>query len=342
MAALTACRPADKPAPTIYQVGSYTRPPPTPTLTSPFGAPPVTLPPPPNSVPITSQKALYVNSYRGTPDVATWQNLRIDGLVAQPVSLSMADIRALPPREAMYTLSCISNPVGGGLIGNVVWTGVDLGPLLTRVGTLNSAKYAHFEALDGYTTSVKLEWLAQFGVMLAYAANSEPLTPEHGAPLRLFMPGLYGQKMPKWITRIHLAAEDRLGYWEQEHRGWSNTATIKTHSQIRVPSVINLNWASAVRLEGYAFAGNRKITRVEVGFNGGTPRPAAVMIGTGSSLAWTWWHFDWYPPTPGLYRVTVHATDETGFTQERLLSGTFGQAFPDGTDAVHQVTLKLS
>lgn len=343
-ALLAGCRPADRPPPpTIYVRGSFTRLPPTPSA-APGGMPsaqasPLPLP---TSVPITEQRRLYVKSFRDTPDISKWHGLRIDGLVEHPLTLTMDDIRALPQIEAMRSLECISNPVGGGLIGNLIWIGAELAPLLARAGIRPEAKYALFEASDGYTTSVALKWLTQPGVLLAHRANGEPLLPEHGYPLRLLIPGLYGQKQPKWITHIRFAAEDSLGYWENEARGWSNTAEVRTNSQLRVPKKVSEPFAAVIRLEGLAFAGLRAITRVEVGIDDARPRLQATLISPPSPLVWTWWVCDWQPPAPGLYRLTVHATDETDFTQERIASGPFGAPFPDGTDAVHQLVLRLS
>lgn len=332
--------------PTIYVRGS-TLPPPTPTPTPKVRSAAALTPPIPTSVPITSLDDLYLNSYRTTPTpdaLAAW-SLTIDGLVARPLTLTMDDMRALPPVESMRTLACISNPVGGALIGNLVWTGVDIAPILARAGVQPGAAFANFEAVDGYTTSVAITWITQPGVLLVYLANGEPLPPEHGYPLRLLMPGLYGQKMPKWITRITFAAQERLGYWEQEFRGWSNLATVRTISQVRDPSR-NLPYTDTLRLAGLAYAGHEAITQIEVAIR--TDKAAArawqptTLIRPPSPLAWTWWVYDWSPPAPGLYHIAVRATDETGFFQARESNSTFAGAFPDGTDALHEINLLLT
>jgi DMSO/TMAO reductase YedYZ molybdopterin-dependent catalytic subunit len=342
---IAACRPSDRVAPTVYVRGS-TLPPPTVTPTPP--PLPTTVPESlPFTVPVTPLDKLYVNSYRNTPTeaaLADWR-LEIGGLVERPLMLTMDDIRAMPPLEDMRTLACISNPVGGGLVGNIVWTGVDFAPILARVGVQASAKYANFDAADGYTTSVESSWLTQPGVRLAYLANGQPLPPEHGYPLRLLMPGLYGQKMPKWITRITFAERERLGYWEQDHRGWSNVAAVRTFSQLRQPPR-DVPFAVAIRLAGFAFAGREAITNVEIAIRAGEDEARVwqpvTRIAPPSALAWTWWAHDWSPPAPGLYRIAVRAGDDTGFLQARAASSTFAGAFPDGTDAIHEVNLLLT
>jgi DMSO/TMAO reductase YedYZ molybdopterin-dependent catalytic subunit len=343
---LAACRPRDSTIiPTVYVPGSGD--PLLPTATS-FSTPALqTAEPLPASVPITEVERLYVTSYRTTPvddilDPDTWM-LRIDGLVARPLAISLDDIKRRPAVTEMRTLQCISNPVGGALIGNLNWTGTPLMPILDEAGVNPAAAYAWFDAADGYTTSVERRVLMQPETLLVYAANGAPLLPEHGYPLRLLIPGLYGQKMPKWFNQITFAREDRLGYWEQEHRGWSNTARVLTTSALRGPEQ-EAPFVHPVRIAGLAFGGGRSIEQVEVSTSGGD-RDAewapATLIKPPSPLAWTWWVYDWNPPAPGVYRLAVRATDSTGYRQDRLPTGIFGSPFSEGTNAIHVVTLRI-
>jgi DMSO/TMAO reductase YedYZ molybdopterin-dependent catalytic subunit len=157
------------------------------------------------------------------------------------------------------------------------------------------------------------------------------------------IPGLYGQKMPKWITRITFAAEDRLGYWEGEARGWSNIASVRTHSAFGGgPRTVKLG--SAIRLSGWAFGGNRAIRRVEVNLDRDNPNTwqDAHLTYPPGPLAWTWWAFDWQPSAPGDYRVAVRATDDTGIVQTRAATGMLAGAFPDGVDAIHMITVSVT
>src|SRR5260221_9335690 len=264
---LAGCSPANRAdSPTAYVPGSGTfsptgtRPP---TTARTQAAQSVgTAQPIPGSVPITSIDRLYQHTYRLVPDVklADW-SLRIDGLVDNPLTLTLDDIHAMPVIKEMRTLECIGNPIGGGLVGNITWTGIAFDQVLTRLGVKNTATHASFEAADGYTTTVELKWITQPGVLLVYEANGAPLPKDHGYPLRLLMPGLYGQKMPKWITRITFADHDMLGYWEGPDYGWSNVALVKTNSQIVSPDQ-RARFADPVRIEGLAYAGKRAITQV--------------------------------------------------------------------------------
>ncbi len=322
------------PIPTAYAPGTDKTATPVKPTTTPFPTaqtqPTAALP---ADVPITTVEQLYLHSYRPTPDVTGW-SLSIEGLVDHPLTLTMDDIHALPPITSMRTLECIGNAVGGGLIGNVTWTGVRLADILAKVSVQSAAAFAHFEASDQYTTSVKLEWLTQPDVMLAYAVNGAPLPPDHGYPLRLLIPGLYGQKQPKWITRINFMDHDVLGYWEGPNYGWSNLAVVKTNSQIVTP-YREVAFANPIRVEGSAYAGKRAITRVEVSTTG-TAKGAvwidATLIKPSSKLAWTWWVYDWSPPAPGRYTLAVRATDDTGYTQSLREGGIIAGAFPDGSE----------
>jgi DMSO/TMAO reductase YedYZ molybdopterin-dependent catalytic subunit len=350
-AALTtaaACRPANVSPPTLYAPGGA---PLTPTPTATPAAMPTTARTPepiPGSVPITQMSKLYEKSFRGNPKPDTLEqwSLSIDGLVQTPLKLTLDDLRALPAVEEMRTLQCISNPVGGSLIGNVVWTGATLNELLARVGVNSACQYALFRAADGYTTSVERKWLEQPGVLLVYLANGEPLPLAHGYPVRLSIPGLYGQKMPKWITQITFSETDKLGYWEGEAYGWSNVAEVKTNSQI-VTRERTFPTGQTIRLSGLAYAGKRAIRSVELAITGpGESLDSAAwlpvtMVAPPSPLAWMWWVYDWLPAQPGDYRVTVRATDEKGYTQSRPATGVFSGAFPDGTDALHALSVQI-
>lgn len=339
-AVVAGCR-SSQIAPTIYAPGStqpvIQTPTPQPTVSDTNGLPL------PEAAPLTPINRLYVKSYRTVPD--GWTALQIDGLVGNPITLNIDEIRAMPAQTFIRTLECISNPVGGGLIGNVRWIGTPLAPILERIGIKADAKYVHFEAADGYTTAIELKWLLQPDVMLVYGADETELPSDHGAPLRILIPGLYGQKQPKWLTRMTFATEDKLGYWEGPVYGWSNIAEVKTNSQIRRGDE-KTTVGTSIRFEGFAYAGKRAITKVEISLNG-TGKNANWVSATliqpdpVDPLVWTWWATDWLPSTPGVYSIAVRATDETGFTQSRSAKGVMGGAFPDGTDAIHETILQV-
>jgi DMSO/TMAO reductase YedYZ molybdopterin-dependent catalytic subunit len=162
----------------------------------------------------TDVEQLYITQYdyNNTPEVdaAAW-NLKVDGLVENPFNLTLDDIKALPVYEDVRALECISDPVGGNLIGNMTWKGIHFEEILKRANLKSTVNHVRFEAADGYSTSVTLDWMTQPNVMLAYEMNGKPLTTVHGFPLRLHIPGLYGQKMPRWLTHIEFIDHEFTG-----------------------------------------------------------------------------------------------------------------------------------
>jgi DMSO/TMAO reductase YedYZ molybdopterin-dependent catalytic subunit len=255
------------------------------------------------------------------------------------MALTLDAIRALPAMHDSRVLACISNPAGGALVGNVKVSGADAAYLWPRLDIQPNATHARLEAADGYSTGVTLETLTQPGVMLAYAMNDAPLTIEHGYPLRVLIPGLYGQKMPRWITRLTFLDEPYLGFWER--RGYSDAAAMLTTSMIHSPhdgSELPAN--TPIHLQGVAYGGKRSITHVEVQIDDGGWLEAQI-ITPSSPLAWTTWHLDWRTPARGQVRIGVRATDAAGFTQtedadHRLSAG------PHGTNAIHRITVYVS
>jgi DMSO/TMAO reductase YedYZ molybdopterin-dependent catalytic subunit len=316
-----------------------TEPPATPAPAQPTAGPRTSLQPAPTEILITPVGELYGQTYGDIPEVdAAAFKLTIDGLVENPLTLSLDEIKALPAVEEMLTLECIGNPVGGNLIGNCLWKGCDLAPLLDRVGVKPEAVQARFSAADDYVTSVDLSWLTQPGVRLIYEINGEPLTPDHGAPLRIRMPGLYGQKQPKWLTRIEFIAEEVRGYWESQ--GWSQTAAVKTNSQFFQPRQLSGLAAGEVPVFGVAYAGQREIVAVEVQVDEGDWQPAELLHGP-TPKVWTQWSFAW-PAEAGRHTLRVRATDDAGTTQLMEASSLLGGAFPSGTDEIHKIIVPVA
>ena len=348
LATAAGCRPVGLDIPTPYQPGSTDRPPtatPVPQPTTILTA--TAAPPDPNFGAVTFDKIIVTAAdklydtqynYKKTPtlDAATW-TLKIDGLVDSPQTLTYADVMALTAYEEMRTIECIGNPVGGGLIGNIVWKGFHLEDVLAKVKIKSSATHARFEAGDGYSTAVKVEYITQPNVMMAHSFNGQPLDITHGFPLRIMMPGLYGQKMPRWIQHIEFIDQDYIGYWESN--GYSNIATVHTNSIIKSPSDGSAVTAGdRVAIQGVAYAAPRKITKVEVQIDQGDWQPAQLTPGP-TPLAWTQWHLLWTPTAPGSFQIAVRATDETGFVQTHAANGPFGSHALDGTDAVHVISV---
>ncbi len=334
---ITGCAPTPVPTP------SSPRPTPTPSSEPVTIRPAPALPPPPMK--FTGLDEFYIQSYSATPrvDISTWR-LEIGGLVEQPLTLTYDDIRSLPAREFTWTLECISNPPGGTLIGNQVWRGTPLVPLLERAGIKSEARRVLWRAADGYVTSITLDRVLHPDAMLVYEMAGGPLPPEHGFPLRVFLPGHYGQKMPKWLERIELIAEDVLGYWER--KGWDDKAIIKPNSRIDAPdNGVTLAVGQPLDVEGVAMADEHGVARVAVGVeaeDGQTVWVDTVRTYGENPYTWVVWRTRWTPERPGRYRLYARAWDRDGRTQRkgrgRLLEGTF----PAGSDYMHMVIITVT
>ncbi|BAS28586.1 molybdopterin-binding oxidoreductase [Limnochorda pilosa] len=258
--------------------------------------------------------------------------LRIDGNVERPLELRHEDLAGLEAQvEPFTTLSCISNPIGGDLIGNARWGGVPLRSLLERARLRPGVVDLRFEAADGYTDSIPLEKALHPETLLAWEMNGERLPPDHGFPARLIVPGIYGMKNVKWITRIEAVNEDYKGYWEV--RGWSDTAVTRTLSRIDVPRNGQTVGPGPVYAAGIAFAGDRGISRVEVSFDGGATWREAELEPVPTGLTWVRWLIEWQPAEPGRYTLAVRAYDGRGERQEETSSN----PLPEGATGLHRI-----
>ncbi|MCA1553290.1 MAG: molybdopterin-dependent oxidoreductase, partial [Chloroflexi bacterium] len=173
---------------------------PAPTNTPPPAAPSTT--PVALTTRITPNLEFYVQTYSGEPDIqASGWSLTVDGLVSNPTALRLNDVKALPSATLMRTLECIGNPVGGSQIGNTNWKGALFTSLAEKVGVQPSAKWVVLYGDDGYFTSVPIAMMSNPNTLLAYEMGGEPLPRGHGFPVRMLIPGVYGQKQPKWLMR---------------------------------------------------------------------------------------------------------------------------------------------
>jgi DMSO/TMAO reductase YedYZ molybdopterin-dependent catalytic subunit len=264
-------------------------------------------------------------------DGTTWR-LPVDGQVSNPLSLSLDQIRTgFTSQELFVTLSCISNPVPGPLIGTTLWTGVPFRDVLAQARPLASAKYAHLTAADGFDEAVDLQMVnADPRIMLVYAWNGEPLRQEHGYPLRIYIPDIHGMKQPKWITGINVVPDLIAGYWVT--RGWDKTARMHTTSVIDTVATDSLDMRGGrtyVPIGGIAHAGARGISKVEVQVDLG-PWEAAELRAPLSGLTWVIWRYDW-PFAEGTHVFAVRATDGQGNLQEAQSSPTF----PSGATGIN-------
>jgi DMSO/TMAO reductase YedYZ molybdopterin-dependent catalytic subunit len=271
-----------------------------------------------------------------TPQVSvdSWF-LEIDGLVRRPTRLTYDELLAHDSISVPVTISCVSNEVGGHLVGNAVWQGVPLAELLDRTGLETAAEQVVGESVDGFTAGFPLG-VAVDGrdAIVAYAMNGEPLPVEHGYPVRLIVPGLYGYvSATKWLKRIELTTWDGFdGYWIS--RGWSKDGPIKTASRIDLPREHITPGTSTVA--GVAWAPHRGISRVELRIDDGDWM--ACQLGpVASDDTWVQWWLAW-KATAGHHELQVRATDGTGTTQTRERHG----PAPDGATGWHTRVINVS
>jgi DMSO/TMAO reductase YedYZ molybdopterin-dependent catalytic subunit len=287
---------------------------------------------------ITPTEAFYVTSAGAEPkvDAAKW-SLTIDGLVERPLRFSYDELRRLPEHRTHLTLECISNAVGGRAIGNAAWRGTLLAPLLERAGVRREARYAVCYAADGFSSGHPLERIVRPDNFLAWEMNGAPLTRAHGFPLRILLPGKYGMKMPKWLTRIEMVDREYLGYWER--RGWSNDAERQLRAVVDRPlDGARLEGGTFV-ITGYAVAGAAGVRRVELSTDGGRAwRDAEIFSNPIPAQVWALWKFVWVNAPKGKHTLRVRATDGAGQMQTARSSG----AFPDGSTGWHEIDVTVA
>ena len=263
--------------------------------------------------------------------------LRIDGLVDEPFELTFDELSALPLVERSVTIACVSNEVGGRLVGNATWLGVPLVDLLDRAGVRPEAAQVVGRSVDDFTAGFPLDHLrSEHPALVAIGMNGEPLPVRHGFPARLVVSGLYGYvSATKWLSSIELTTWDGFdGYWIP--RGWSKEAPIKTQSRIDVPRSGRSLVAGTQPIAGVAWAPGRGIRRVEVRVDDG-PWLDAELSDPVSDDTWRQWLVRWDAP-PGDHTITVRATDGTGDTQTEQYS----DPPPDGATGWHSVSVSVA
>jgi DMSO/TMAO reductase YedYZ molybdopterin-dependent catalytic subunit len=264
-------------------------------------------------------------------DPSTWQ-LRIHGMVDRELVLTYQDLMSRELAEAWITLNCVSNPVGGNLIGNAWWSGVRVADLLASAGVQEGADAVLQTSHDGWTCGTPLSALTdERDALLAVAMNGEALPIEHGFPVRMIVPGLYGfVSATKWVVDLEVTRFDEFtAYWTS--RGWSAQAPVKMASRIDVPSSGDAVPAGTVRFGGSAWSQHTGISAVEVQVDGG-PWQAAQLAGAPSADTWVQWAAS-VEVEPGQHLVRVRATDNDGLVQ----TGVRADVVPDGATGWHSV-----
>jgi DMSO/TMAO reductase YedYZ molybdopterin-dependent catalytic subunit len=271
------------------------------------------------------------------PNVDTWR-LRVTGMVDRPFELTYDELLAMPLHDQYVTIACVSNEVGGNLVGNALWRGVRLKELLARAVVDPSATQIVGRSVDGFTAGFPTAWALadEREALVAVAMNGEPLPPDHGYPARLIVPGLYGYvSATKWLTEIELTTLDAFdAYWVP--LGWAKQAPILTQSRIDTPRGDREVAAGTVPVAGVAWAPDRGVSAVEVQVDSGPWQPAELSEPI-SDTTWVQFVHRWQA-TPGEHTLRVRATDGDGVVQtdERT------RPDPDGARGHHTVTVRVA
>lgn len=251
-----------------------------------------------------------------TPDPASWR-LSLHGLVSKPVSLSLNDLFGRKLVERTITMTCVSDPIGGNLISTATFVGVELRDILLEAGISPHADAVYSTSADGWYASTPTSVLLEpgRGGLLAFGMNGEALPPEHGFPVRMVVPGLYGYvSATKWLVDLEattLVDPDKQGYWYQ--RGWAREAPIKTMTRIDSPQGFAQVPAGDVEVAGIAWAQHTGIGYVEARADQG-PWQRVVLSDEVTIDAWRMWHTT-FPLAAGSHSIQVRATDKSGRTQ---------------------------
>jgi DMSO/TMAO reductase YedYZ molybdopterin-dependent catalytic subunit/predicted metal-dependent enzyme (double-stranded beta helix superfamily) len=300
---------------------------------------------------VTPNRLFFVRNHFDMPviDRATWR-LRIEGQVKRPLELTWEELTELPERSLFATVECAGNgrsflqkrvpgvQWGAGAIGHAEWTGVPLHLVLERAGIEPGALEVLFEGADQgsepdhpesmhFARSLPLDKARHPDTILAYRMNGELLTPSHGSPLRLFVPGWYGVASVKWLQRIEVSDRPFQGYYQtvkytvQRRRGWK-LETEPVHgmavkSEILRPAVDTVLPIGTNRVFGIAWAGEERVARVDFSTDGGQSWNPAQLIGRSLPYCWTLWEYLWEAASAGSYTLLARTTSAGGRVQAR-------------------------
>ena len=265
-----------------------------------------------------------------------WQ-VRIHGMVDKEIVLTYDQLLARGVTEDWMTLCCVSNPVGGNLIGNAWWAGVKIAPILAEAGPQAGADAVLSRSVDGWTAGTPLAALLDGrNALFAMAMNGQPLTPEHGFPVRMIVPGLYGYVSgTKWVVDLEVTKfSDFSAFWTQ--RGWSPQGPIKTESRIDVPHNGAHVAAGTVTVAGVAWAQHRGIHAVQVRVDDGPWRDCRIAADP-TIDSWRQWVYTWHA-TAGSHVIAVRATDDTGAVQTSRVA----DVVPNGASGYDSIQVSVT
>jgi DMSO/TMAO reductase YedYZ molybdopterin-dependent catalytic subunit len=286
---------------------------------------------------LTRNVDFFVRNHFRTPTISeqAWR-LEISGLISRPLNLSYSDLLLANSAAHPATLECAGNRSGGAGVGTAVWSGLSLAELLGQAGLQRGATTVVFYGADSgeveglppgthYARAIPLEKAMNPATLLAYEMNGQPLPADHGFPLRALVPGWYGMDSVKWLTRIEILDRPFNGYFQQQEYVATKTngertaiTTMRVNSKILRPTEGEEIRQKNYRVEGVAWAGERKVAKVELatGTNGNW-QTASLSVPSGS-MVWTPWTYDWQIPAAGEYTLKVRASDDEGHDQPEL------------------------
>jgi DMSO/TMAO reductase YedYZ molybdopterin-dependent catalytic subunit len=272
-------------------------------------------------------------------NASLWR-LEVTGLVQTRQTYKLDRLKSLPAVEQETTLMCISNGLDAGLMSNAKWKGVPMSVLLAAASPQAGATKVRLHGVDNYTDTFPLEKAMDPTTLVVYEMNGETLPDRHGFPARVIVPGYFGEKHVKWITRIEVADESAVGFYEKQ--GWGPDFIVPTRSRIDQPdnysTVRSDVAANGIPVRGVAFGGDRGISRVEVSFDDGATWQEAKLDYPGTKLTWALWSYEWRPTGPDDYTLVVRATDGEGEVQE----WDEDRPFKSGTTGFHKITVYVT
>jgi DMSO/TMAO reductase YedYZ molybdopterin-dependent catalytic subunit len=269
-------------------------------------------------------------------DAASWR-LKVTGMVENEIELSFAELLKLPLEESTTTLTCVSNEVGGNLIGNATWLGYPIRHLLARAKPTSGADMVLSKSQDGWTASTPIEALTdERNAILAVGMNGQPLPLEHGYPVRMVVPGLYGYvSATKWVVELDVTRFDKAtSYWTD--RGWSQRGPVKLSSRLDVPAAGTQVAAGTVAVAGVAWSQHVGVSAVQVQIDDGAWQQAdladAISVDT-----WRQWKYAW-AATKGTHTIRVRATDAKGLVQTSKVA----DVVPNGATGLHEISVTVA
>jgi DMSO/TMAO reductase YedYZ molybdopterin-dependent catalytic subunit len=270
---------------------------------------------------------------------ASWWRLEVSGLVTNHHTYNLAGLKALSAVSQETTLMCISNGLDAGLMSNALWRGVPLHTFLDAAKPTAGAARVRLHGVDNYTDTIPLEKALDPMTLVAFEMNGVPLPDRHGFPARVIVPGYFGEKHVKWLTRIEVADANAKGFYETQ--GWGPNFIIPTRSRIDVPedwaSIKSGDAANGITVRGVAFGGDRGISKVEMSFDDGNTWTEAKIDYPGTKLTWALWSYDWRPANVGDYSLIVRATNGDG----ELQAFDENRPFKSGATGFHKIAVRI-